>query len=189
MRQDFPATVNWLDSTALKCQQDLRLSFRQFFLLRTFLAKALRDFPLEALSTECAMLVTTRPPVVLEQAMSVLGCKLWRRAIRLRKNRGSLDERLDVGQAWFEVESHTTFNQPVRLVRQRGLPRDMVVTSVEIDCDKRFPEGRAILTGTVFRPPRTYCTIHDYLPGDRLKRLNWADMPPSAQSLRKQSSN
>ncbi|KWA84141.1 hypothetical protein WL29_22520 [Burkholderia ubonensis] len=56
----------------------------------------------------------------------------------------------------------------------------MVVTKVEVKCDKNDLTGYAEFDAVVYRPPKTSsCQL--YFPGDEFQKLDWEDLPPRAR--------
>jgi hypothetical protein len=123
------------------------------------------------------------------QSMSAESWDFWQKASRIYRRAGrpalelpgaAREEWQSTALGWFESASGTTLRQPVRLLKQQGRPRDMVVSAVEIVCDRGETEGYAVLTAAVYRPPRTSsCQI--FTPGDELQRLDWPDLPLRAR--------
>jgi hypothetical protein len=185
MRTDHPAASAWLDQTAQRCANALNLRPVQLGQLRELLAAAVSDFPDEALEADMlegmyGFLARTR-----RQSMSPESWDFWQKATRIYRRAGrpalelpgaAREEWQSTALAWFESASGTTLLQPVRLLKKQGRPRDMVVSTVEIVCDRGETEGYAVLNAVVYRPPRTSpCQI--FTPGDELRRLDWNDLP------------
>ena len=189
MRIDHPATSDWLDVTAQRCAKALSLPPEQQAELRDLLSAALTAFPDEALEADLMESLHGFIARNRRQSMSEAAWDLWQKAVQLYRRTGpqaleapgaARDAWQRTGRAWFEHASGTTLHQPVKLIRKHGLPRDMVVSGVEILCDKGELEGYAVFEARVYRPPRTSsCQI--FTPGDALVRLEWDDLPPRAR--------
>jgi hypothetical protein len=192
MRTDLPAVSRWLDETAIRCAHNVGLYRRdEVASMREALSGAIRDFPQSALDAELLAGLRTGFARERRECMSPRAWSLWRTALQLqlrltKRGRGAPDHEsakanwLEASREWFEVASGTSLNEPVRLVRHAGRPRDMVVSHVEVICDAQDIAGYAVLMATVFRPPRTSdCQL--YFPGDSLCRLEWADLPEYAK--------
>jgi hypothetical protein len=147
------------------------------------------DFPDAAIEADLMASVYGVLARTRRQSMSAESWDFWQKASRIYRRAGrpalmlpgvTREEWQSTALAWFESASGTTLNQPVRLVKKQGRPRDMVVSAVEIVCDSGETEGYAVLDAMVYRPPRTSpCQI--FTPGDELQRLDWTDLPLRAR--------
>jgi hypothetical protein len=194
MRTDSPAVAHWLDETAVRCAYTVGLfSDTEIALLREVLAKALEKYPQSALNAELLTDLRTGFARLRRESMSPEAWAVWRQALQLHLRLVFLgacavepafaSERanwLCASKEWFEMASGASLNQPVRLLREHGRPRDMVVTHVEVMCSAQDIEGYAVLTARVYRPPRTSsCQL--FVPGDQLQKLAWSDLPAGAE--------
>ncbi len=189
MRVDHPATSFWLDRTAQRCMSRLNLRPAQIEVLRELLAKALAEFPDEAIEADMMAGMYGVLARARRQSMPGDAWEIWNKACLMYRRVGSRylqepgdfrDQWLEMGLAWFERASGTTLHQPVRLVKQLGRPRDMLVSTIEIMCNRGETDGYAVLEAAVYRPPRTSpCQI--FTPGDQLHPLEWAELPLRAR--------
>ena len=191
MRTDFPATIEWLDQTAVRCARRLGLGTEdEIELLRAGLTEALAEFPQSALNNDVMTDIHGTLARERRESMSPEAWILWRHALQLHRMTTGSTRRVDdstdpeskwhsASQAWFEAASGTTLNQPVRLTSEWGRPRDMVVKAVEVMSDGQDLTGYAVLTACVYRPPGTSdCQL--YCPGARLSQLDWSELPDRA---------